>query len=177
MALARADSVLPALPAVVPTPLMALPVGGQLRHPLRPVQLGGPAAHADDVWPGPPVTCFFVPGPLPGLNELIDAAKSGRGKGNAYSRLKRSWTDTVILMARAAQLPKCQRARFSFRWQERNRKRDPDNVAAGGRKLVLDGLVKAGVLPGDGWEHVASWDDTFEVATRPGVLVGIYPIV
>lgn len=116
---------------------------------------------------------LFVPGPLPGLNELVAAAKSGRGKGNAYSRLKRAWTDAVILHARAARLQPVHRARLIFRWQEAHRRRDPDNVAAGGRKLVLDGLVKAGVLPGDGWEHVAGWEDEFTVAARPGVLVTI----
>lgn len=114
---------------------------------------------------------LFVPGPLPGLNELIAAAKGRGGRGFAYAKLKRSWTDTVILLARAAKLQPVQRVRLSFRWQERNRRRDPDNVAAGGRKLILDGLVKAGVLPGDGWECVAGWDDEFTVAARPGVLV------
>lgn len=117
------------------------------------------------------MTKLWVPGPLPGLNELIGAAKSGRGKGNAYSRLKHSWTDTVILLARSARIPKQDRVRLHFLWMERDRRRDPDNIAAGGRKLVLDGLVAAGVLPGDGWAHVVSWSDTFAVGAKPGVSV------
>lgn len=116
-----------------------------------------------------------MPGPLPGLNELLAAAKSGRGKGNAYSRLKRTWTDAVIYAARASRLGKAARVRLHFLWCERDRRRDPDNVAAGGRKLVLDGLVAAGVLPGDGWANVLGWSDSFVTGQAPGVSVTIEP--
>lgn len=34
---------------------------------------------------------------------------------------------------------------------EPTRKRDPDNIVGGGTKLLLDSLVGAGVLRGDGW--------------------------
>ncbi len=61
-----------------------------------------------------------------------------------------------------------------FWWYERNRRRDPDNVAAGGRKLVLDGLVSAGVLEGDGWHHIRSWEDQWFVnPEKPGVFVSM----
>ncbi len=119
---------------------------------------------------------LWVPGPLPGLNELLAAAKSGRGKGNAYSRLKSAWTDAVIYACRAAKLKKAERVRLHFLWLERDRRRDPDNVAAGGRKLVLDGLVKAGVLPGDGWKNVVGWSDSFATGDTPGVSVLIEAI-
>lgn len=107
---------------------------------------------------------LWVPGPLPGMNELIAAAKSGRGKGNAYSRLKAEWTDAVIALANSSKLPPLKRSVvFRFTWVEKDRRRDPDNVAAGGRKLILDGLVAAGVLRGDGWRYVQSWTDHFYV--------------
>jgi hypothetical protein len=118
---------------------------------------------------------LWVPGPLPGLNELIAAAKGHGGRGYAYAKLKRSWTDTVILLARSARLKPVERVKLHFLWCERNRKRDPDNVAAGGRKLVLDGLVAAGVLPGDGWANIVSWSDSFAVGEKPGVSVLIVP--
>jgi hypothetical protein len=113
---------------------------------------------------------------LPGLNELLAAAKSGRGKGNGYSRLKRCWTDFVSLHAREARLPRLERARFAFRWVEASKRRDPDNLAAGGRKLILDGLVAAGVLPDDGWANVAGWEDVFEVGAAAGVEVTLTPV-
>lgn len=49
-----------------------------------------------------------------------------------------------------------------------------DNVCGAGQKLVLDGLVAAGILPGDGWAHVRGLEHAFVVdADRPGVLVEI----
>ena len=123
-------------------------------------------------WP-PQHARLFIGGPLPGMNELIDEAKKGKGKGNGYARLKKAWTDSIAIVAKTSRLPRFERARLSFRWFERGRRRDPDNVAAGGRKLILDGLVVAKVLPGDGWAHVAGWTDSFEVGPRAGVEVTI----
>lgn len=116
---------------------------------------------------------LWIPGPLPGMNELIAAAKGAGGRGLNFSRLKRRWTQSIALLAKAAHLPRLERARFAFVWHEKNRQRDPDNVAAGGRKLVLDGLVVAGVLPNDGWANVAGWTDEFTAPDRPGVAVAI----
>ena len=49
-----------------------------------------------------------------------------------------------------------------------------DNVAAGGRKMINDSLVTAGVLGNDSWAHVVGWTDHFVVdRRRPGVEVEI----
>jgi len=119
------------------------------------------------------MSSLWIPGPLPGLNELIAAAKGAGGTGRAYSRLKRQWTDTVWALAKSARLESFETpVLITFEWVERDRRRDPDNVAAGGRKLILDGLVAAGVLKGDGWSHVRGWTDDFSVfAKSPGVTV------
>lgn len=118
---------------------------------------------------------LWIPGPLPGLNEMIAAAKGAGGRGIAYSRMKRQWTDTVWALAKSNGLPSFQRTvSFVFEWREASRRRDPDNVAAAGRKLILDGLVKAGVLPGDGWNSVVAWTDKFTLVGAlgpPGCLV------
>ena len=127
---------------------------------------------------------LWIPGPLPGLNELIDAAKGSGGRGAAYARLKRQWTETVWARAKAAKIDKpgpfeCP-VFLTFEWIEKDKRRDPDNVAAGGRKLILDGLVAAGVLQGDGWQWIRAWNDAWrtvdEMVTgsrEPGVCVGI----
>jgi hypothetical protein len=124
----------------------------------------------------PELAGLWIPGPLPGLNELIDAAKGSGGRGAGYARLKREWTEAVWAYAKQARLPAFpRRVVLEFTWHERDRRRDPDNVAAGGRKLVLDGLVVAGVLKGDGWRYVQSWTDRFYVnPDRPGVGVQIH---
>lgn len=113
---------------------------------------------------------LWIPGPMPGLNELIDAAKGSGGVGKHYARLKRDWTGVVAGYATRAKMPTFPgRVIFLFHWFEESRRRDPDNVAAGGRKLILDGLVKAGVLKGDGWKFVQAWRDRFDVwSSVPG---------
>lgn len=116
---------------------------------------------------------MFVSGPLPGQNELISAAKGFGGRGFGYAKLKREWTEKVAWAARAARIPPLARASFTFRWVERNQKRDPDNLAGGGRKMFFDGLVVAGVLENDGWKQIGGWSDRFEVGPSPGVHVTI----
>lgn len=113
------------------------------------------------------VRALWIPGPLPGLNELLSAAKGAGGTGTRYAKLKRSWTEGVWALANLARLGRFDSpVTLRFEWVERDRRRDPDNIAAGGRKLVLDGLVKAGVIAGDGWRHVAGWTDTFSIEPR-----------
>lgn len=120
---------------------------------------------------------LWIPGPLPGLNELLAAAGGSGGRRAGYARIKRQWTETVWALARNAGIhrpgPFESQVEIDFEWMERDRRRDPDNVAAGGRKLALDGLVKAGVLMGDGWKHVHGWTDKFFVGSVPGVNVTI----
>jgi len=118
----------------------------------------------------------FVPGPLPGMNEIIAAAKSGRGKGNAYSRMKKQWGETVWALAKSARLPKCEGpVSVLFCWREKDRRRDIDNVAAAA-KFILDGLVKAGVIANDNQQTVFSIEHRFTVDKRkPGVLVIVGP--
>jgi len=116
---------------------------------------------------------LWIAGPLPGVNELLAAAKSGHGRGNAYSRLKAEWKTTVHYLAIHARLrPHTGPVKIAFDWIERNRRRDPDNFTGGGRKLILDGLVAAGVLQNDGWAQVWSFSDRWSVGV-PGVTVTI----
>lgn len=56
-------------------------------------------------------------------------------------------------------------------WTEPNRKRDKDNISSFGRKVIQDALVKAGYLPGDGWNHIEGFTDTFAVDKNPKIEV------
>ena len=122
------------------------------------------------------MAALWVPGPLPSLNDLIAAAKGAGGTGRAYSKLKKQWTNDIWAWAKEARLPRfLGRVFLEFRWYEQTTRRDPDNIAAGGRKLVLDGLVAAGVIGGDGWRYVAGWVDRFrhDPTMKAGVEVTI----
>ena len=117
---------------------------------------------------------LWIPGPLPGENEIIAAAKGFGGRGYGYAKIKKQWT--AAAQSAAAGVPPLTRARFTFIWHEVAKRRNPDNIAAG-VKFVYDGLVAAGVLPNDGWNEIASWSNEFVVDKgSPGVEVVIDPI-
>ena len=96
---------------------------------------------------------FDIEGRLPGLNEMIDAAKKGKGKYQPYRMMKQTYTDMVAWLAK--KLPKYQQVNITITWYEPNEKRDPDNVQAG-CKFILDGLVKAGTIPNDTRRYIKS---------------------
>ena len=114
---------------------------------------------------------------MPGLNELLKARGQllyGRngGRTSAYQKLKADWERDIFYLVRKARIRLVERASILFVWNEPNRRRDLDNVAAGGRKLILDALVKAKILPDDDSTHVISFRDEFILdAQHPGVLV------
>lgn len=45
-------------------------------------------------------------------------------------------------------------AYFHYLIIEKTKKRDPSNICSAGIKFIEDGLVKAGVIPSDGWKNV-----------------------
>lgn len=95
---------------------------------------------------------LVLDGQFPDLNDWRDAiAKSP----HAGRRITRECTRRVELAARVQMLPCFDGLTdFYFLWTEPNRRRDPDNIQATGVKFVLDGLVRAGVLPDDGPRYV-----------------------
>lgn len=119
---------------------------------------------------------FWVDGPLPGMNEVVAAAKSGRGRGNAYARQKAVWTNCVAVAAMAAGCKLVPSpVTVSCVWHESSARRDPDNVQAA-VKFVLDGLVDAGVLRGDGRADIAAVRHEVVTSKTPGVAVTVEPM-
>ena len=130
---------------------------------------------------------FFVPGPLPGLNEIIAASKKElpwlrNGKNRVYeiTVMKKKWSMRVEIQAilahnehfRGAPTPYNRPVAVQLEWIEPNNKRDPDNVFAG-VKFILDGLENAGILKNDTRKWIMAIDNTFGVndKLRPGVYV------
>jgi Holliday junction resolvase RusA-like endonuclease len=82
------------------------------------------------------------------MNTVINVAKQHWGQ---YAKLKKDLTQTVVREVQVAKLrpmknPVC----VVFYWYESNLRRDIDNISAFGTKVVLDGLVEAKILKGDG---------------------------
>ena len=122
---------------------------------------------------------FWVPGPLPCLNDIIAAAKGFGGRGYGYSKLKAEWTQKIAWIIKAAHIPKCERIRCEFEWVSKDKRRDPDGVEAAGAKFVWDSLQLSGVIENDGWSQNAGSTHTHRLVDkpeRPGVRVTIVPV-
>ena len=105
---------------------------------------------------------IIIPGRLPGLNEYIDAERTNRYRA---AKMKREMEDLVILCAKSdlrGRKPKCP-VMMHYLWVEKDRKRDKDNISGYGRKVVQDALVRAKILPGDGWAQIVGFTDEFAV--------------
>lgn len=102
---------------------------------------------------------LVILGRLPGLNEYISVMNRNRFIG---AKMKKENTQLVAWEAKAQKLRKCQPVEIIFTWYEPNMKRDKDNIAFA-KKFILDGLVTAGVLEGDGWKGYGDFDDRFEI--------------
>lgn len=114
---------------------------------------------------------FFIPGCLPGLNEIVAASKVRRGKWSKYLDMKESYGSYVQMEIKRAKLKPMPRAAVCFTWVEPHKRRDPDNVRAGS-KFILDALKTCGILPNDGWANIAHLTDYYAVdKAKPGVLV------
>lgn len=101
-------------------------------------------------------------GQLPGLNEFIN---ENRRNYHAGAKLKKETQYLVVTAARKC-LKRWRAERpvwMHYTWIEPNRKRDKDNIAAGGRKIIQDALVEAGYLKNDGWNDIAGFSDEFRI--------------
>lgn len=123
---------------------------------------------------------FFIPGPLPGLNEILKAAHQliphlsrGRRKVFAYTQLKSKWTIHICRIFLSKNIQPVKSVSIEFIWIEPNRKRDLDNIAVG-KKFILDAMVKSGIIENDGWKQILKMTDKFAVSKEnPGVIVKI----
>ena len=94
---------------------------------------------------------FTIPGPLPGLNEIIKENRSNRFDGATQ---KKEWTNYCanFLLGKKDGVFSSP-VSLSFLWYEKNRKRDLDNISAGA-KFVLDAMVMIGILKNDSQQYV-----------------------
>lgn len=124
---------------------------------------------------------FKIQGRMQALNDYIKDNRGAKGKfmGN---KMKQAQTDDVAEQIQKfadqfydGRVPYVSGlVRVEFHWIEINRKRDPDNFIFA-KKFILDGMVKAGMLPNDGWNNIAGFVDTWECMpeTNGGCIVTV----
>lgn len=101
---------------------------------------------------------LVVKGVLPGLNEMTNANRTNRYKGN---KQKREATRLVYWSCRACHLKKIKGIHdYEFIWYCKDKRRDKDNIMAG-QKFIFDGLQEAGVIENDGWGQVGNISHSF----------------
>lgn len=105
---------------------------------------------------------LIIFGRLDGLNEYTAANRTNPYQGG---KMKKENEKQVIGYIRQ-QLKGIQIKKpvwLEFRWFERNKRRDLDNISSFGRKVIQDALVKTGVLKDDGWDYIVGFQDNFYV--------------
>lgn len=102
--------------------------------------------------------------PTNGLMTLNQYTNANRGNKFGGAKKKKEATQICAIHTKKAinegfkleQFP----VDFEFNWYAKDRRSDPDNIAFM-QKFVLDGMQKAGAIPGDGWEEVKSLRHNF----------------
>ena len=104
---------------------------------------------------------YTIQGRLAGLNDYTESCRTNAYKGAKCKKdNQKICKDNIPLWLRkkALNFPVI----MEITWTERNRRRDPDNIAFA-KKFILDSLVEAGVFPGDGQKYVLGFIDHFKV--------------
>ena len=96
---------------------------------------------------------FFIPDVFPSENQWLNWAKR---HWSVYKKERDFHKGRVLTALREGKIvaPASFPVMLIFRWAEKHGRRDLDNVAAGGRKIIIDGLVDEGVLPDDSRRYV-----------------------
>ena len=116
---------------------------------------------------------LVIPGRLPGLNEYTRACRSSRYAGADMKKEgERIVSAYIHKQLRGTKFDKP--VSVYFYWYEKNLRRDPDNISGFGRKVILDALVRGGVLMDDSMAWVVHLEDYFFVdAKNPRIEVEI----
>ena len=110
-----------------------------------------------------------IPFELPTLNEIIAVAKQQRGRRSLYNSLKKKNQQAMEIFIRQAE-PITKPVKLEFHWYRENRRTNPDNICAGGRKFALDAMQIYEILQDDNWKWIRGFKDEFDVdKTHPRV--------
>lgn len=104
---------------------------------------------------------LIVRGKLPDFNSLLNDVKR---HWKFYAKSKKYWTGVTVAECVAQRLrPVTPPVEIDFVWYTNGRK-DPDNIRIAS-KMIIDGLVKASILPEDNQKIIKGFTDTFHKDT------------
>lgn len=106
---------------------------------------------------------------IPSFNQYVSECRRNRYAG---AKMKRETEEAVGWYL--SRLPKFRNPVFiNFHWIEKTRKRDLDNVCGFGHKVILDAMVKQGILPDDRQKFVKGFCDTMLIGKKNRVIMYI----
>lgn len=113
---------------------------------------------------------FKILSKLPTLNEYIEAERTNRFMASA---LKKKYTK--LCAGYALQMPKLPDALYDLHihWQVDNNRHDSDNIYYA-CKYLIDGVVSAGKLRGDGRKFIRNIHHTIETGKTYEITVSFY---
>lgn len=100
-----------------------------------------------------------IPGELPSMNVVIDANRAHRQAG---ATVKKQATEIVYWYAHEQLKPMDEPVDVVITWYCKDKRQDKDNISSA-IKFILDGVVDAGKLQGDGWKHIGDISHKFKV--------------
>lgn len=121
---------------------------------------------------------FTIYGTLDGLNEYTkDNRTPSRKTGRMGAKNKRDNENIVKEAISKSFLVRIEDPiTVNILWVEKNRKRDPDNIAFG-KKYILDALRDYTIIPGDGHNNIRGFSDIFAFSkNNPHILVELKKI-
>ena len=105
---------------------------------------------------------LIIHGRLDNLNDYITACRSNPHQG-AKMKARNEQKVQAEIYEQLGRLRITNPVRMTYRWYEKDRRRDLDNVSSFGRKVIQDALVKTKVLQNDGWSNIIGFCDSFSV--------------
>ena len=105
---------------------------------------------------------LIIHGRLDNLNDYITACRTNQYKG-AHLKSKNEHKVQAEIYEQLGRLRITNPVRMTYRWYEKDRRRDLDNVSSFGRKVIQDALVDTGVIQNDGWKEITGFSDEFYV--------------
>lgn len=105
---------------------------------------------------------LIIHGRLDNLNDYITACRTNQYKG-AHPKAKNEHKVQAEIYEQLGRLRITRPVRMIYRWYEKDKRRDLDNVSSFGRKVIQDALVYTGVIQNDGWKEITGFSDEFYV--------------
>ena len=100
------------------------------------------------------------------LNQMIQIERGNKYKA---AKIKKDTTNFVYYSLKGHK-PIEYPCKLRFTWLLKNKRMDLDNIAYA-KKGVIDGMVKAGLLPDDGLKYIIGFVDEFEISDKVGVRI------